>query len=173
MSKSNPRGDSFECLRDAILIRKKVAEVMKYLSLQSQRRVESLTATSEKASDDKETAEKIREENFVQVLVTLESTTLHKKAAELTGSLRTANTIYPDAKTPYALAEANERRLWMDRALGACNALQDELQFIAEAVYADKNKFTALVLDIETLFNKIKSVRQADNRFLRNDAQVA
>ena len=56
----------------------------------------------------------------------------------------------------------------MDRALAMCNVLQDELQYIAEAVYADKNKFTALMLEIEALFNKIKRVRQADNRFLKN-----
>ena len=60
----------------------------------------------------------------------------------------------------------------MNKAMAACNVLQDELQYTAEAVYADKNKFTALILDIAALFKKIKSVRQADNRFLKqlNDA---
>ena len=92
---------------------------------------------------------------------------MHKVAAELSGNLRSANTIWPTY-----MAEFTERRVFMDRALAACNVLQDKLQYIAEAVYADKNKFTALVLEIEALFKKIKSVRQADNRFLKEIKDV-
>ena len=47
-----------------------------------------------------------------------------------------------------------------------CNALQDELQYIAETLPADKNKYMAIVLEVETEFNWIKSLRQSDNRFL-------
>ncbi len=55
----------------------------------------------------------------------------------------------------------------MDRALGACYSLLDELQYIAEEVYTDKNKFTPLALEIDTLFKRIKNLRQADNRFIK------
>ena len=158
MSKSKPRGDSFECLRDAIIIRRKIKEVMKVLSLQSHKRVESLMATY---SDD------MREQRFDSWLINEVCKTMYKVAAELSGNLRSANTIWPTY-----MAEFTERRVFMDRALAACNVLQDELQYIAEAVYADKNKFTALVLEIEALFKKIKSVRQADNRFLKEIKDV-
>lgn len=43
--------------------------------------------------------------------------------------------------------------------------LQDELQYIAEVLPADKNKYTSIVLEIEHLFKTIKSLRQSDNRF--------
>lgn len=49
-----------------------------------------------------------------------------------------------------------------------CNKLQDELQYIAETLPADKNKYMRIVLDIEALFKMIKSLRQADNRFKKH-----
>lgn len=162
MSKKN---ESFEALRDALIVRKKVTEVLKVLALQSQKRLENLEENLAKATTDEEilkAKEAIREERFNFWLIKEECRTVAVKGAELTGSLRTANTIWPTYMSEYT-----ERRVFMDRAMAACNVLQDELQYIAESVYADKNKFTALVLEIETLFKKIKSVRQADNRFLK------
>lgn len=162
MSKKN---ESFEVLRDALIVRKKVTEVLRVLALQSQKRLENFEENLAKATTDEEilkAKEAIREERFNSWLIKEECRTVAVKGAELTGSLRTANTIWPTYMSEYT-----ERRVYMDRAMAACNVLQDELQYIAESVYADKNKFTALVLEIETLFKKIKSVRQADNRFLK------
>ena len=164
MSKSN-KNESFESLRDALIIRKKVTEVLKVLALQSQKRLENFEEILAKAYTDDEilkAKEAMREERFSFWLIKEECRTVAVKGAELTGSLRTANTIWPTYMSEYT-----ERRVFMDRAMAACTVLQDELQYIAEAVYADKNKFTALVLEIESLFKKIKSVRQADNRFLK------
>ena len=163
MSKKN---ESFEALRNSLIIRKKLTGVLRVLFLQSQKKLESLEAslTSPKNDDEiTELKENIRIENFNFWLIKEECRTVAVKGAELSGSLRTANTIWPSY-----MAEYTERRVFLDRALSACNVLQDELQYIAESVYADKNKFTALMLEIENLFKKIKSVRQADNRFLTN-----
>ena len=167
MAKKN---ETFTALRDALIMRKKITGVLKVLALQSQKRLENLNeALARVPEEERENVrEKLREERFNHWLIEQECRTVHDKGAELTGSLRTANTIYPDNKTPYAVSEANERRIWMDRALGACNVLQDELQYIAESVYADKNKFTPLILEIKALFDKVKNVRQADNRFLKS-----
>ena len=162
MSKKN---ESFEALRDALIVRKKVTEVLKVLALQSQKRLENFEEILAKATTDDEilkAKEAIREERFNSWLIKEECKTVAVKSADLTGSLRSANTIWPSY-----MSEFTERRVCMDRAMSACNVLQDELQYIAEAVYADKNKFTPLTLEIETLFKKIKAVRQADNRFLK------
>lgn len=84
-------------------------------------------------------------------------------ACEISQHLRRANTIFPTY-----MSEFEERRLEMDRAMEACNALQDELQYAGECLYADLNKYTSLVLEIQKEFNMIKSLRQSDNRFLKN-----
>ena len=165
MSKKN---DKLEALRDAIIIRKKITNVLRVLALQAQKRIESLEGDDSQAKSD----EDLRNERFNLWLIKEECHAVATHNNNLTSNLRMANTIFPDSKLPTFIAELNERRVCMDRALGACNVLQDELQYIAEAVYADKNKFTALTLDIEALFNKIKAIRQADNRFWRQSENV-
>lgn len=66
------------------------------------------------------------------------------------------------------MSEFEERRLEMDRALVCCNKLQDELQYIAETLPADKNRYMAIVLEVEKEFEMIKALRQSDNRFLKH-----
>ena len=84
-------------------------------------------------------------------------------ATGISRHLRIANTIFPTYMT-----EFEERRIEMDKAMSCCNALQDELQYIGECLYADLNKYTKLVLLIQQEFNMIKALRQSDNRFLKN-----
>ena len=81
----------------------------------------------------------------------------------ISSHLRAANTIWP-----VYMNEFYERRLELDRAMMCCNQLQDELQYIAETLPADKNKYMAIVLEIDHLFNVIKALRQSDNRFLKH-----
>lgn len=80
----------------------------------------------------------------------------------ITEHLRAANTIWPQY-----MSEFEERRLEMDRAMICCNKLQDELQYIAEVLPADKNKFMNIVLEVQAEFDMIKKLRQSDNRFLK------
>lgn len=84
-------------------------------------------------------------------------------ACEINEHLRIANTIFPTY-----MSEFEERRLELDRAMSCCNVLQDELQYAGECLYADLNKYTALVLEIQKEFNMIKKLRQTDNRFLKD-----
>ena len=85
----------------------------------------------------------------------------------ITEHLRAANTIWPTN-----MAEFEERRLEMDRALICCNKLQDELQYIAEILPADKNKYMNIVLEVQAEFDMIKKLRQSDNRFLKKLGQL-
>lgn len=84
-------------------------------------------------------------------------------ACEICQHLRAANTIWPSYKV-----EFYDRRNELNQALKCCNKLQDELQYIAETLPSDKNRFMNIVLDIQSLFNVIKALRQSDNRFLKN-----
>lgn len=165
MPTKNTKKETLTALRDSLIIRKKLTQLVKVLSLQSQKRLEKLEDELHNARDEEQqlkAREAIREEKFNDWLILQECERVNNKGAELMDTLRTANTIYPDYMSEY-----EERRVLMGRAMGACNVLQDELQYIADSVYADKNKFTPLVLEIEALFNSIRALRQADNRFLK------
>ncbi len=104
------------------------------------------------------------EENFGVWFIEEERKAILRVTREISHHIRAANTIWPNYKAEYL-----RRRLEWDMAMAACNKLQDELQYIAEVLPSDKNKYTNIVLDAERLYNQIKSRRQADNkRFLTN-----
>ncbi len=87
MSKKN---ESFEALRDSLIIRKKLTGVLRVLFLQSQKKLESLEAslTSPKNDDEiTELKENIRIENFNLWLIKEECRTVAVKGAELSLSL--------------------------------------------------------------------------------------
>ena len=83
-------------------------------------------------------------------------------AREIPLNLVAANSIFPVNMT-----EFEERRLCLDRALQACNKLQQELQYIVETLPVDVNKYTNIVLEVEEEYHKIKALRKSDNRFLK------
>ena len=65
------------------------------------------------------------------------------------------------------MSEYELRRALVSDARSYCAALEDELQYIAESIPADKNKFTKLQDKVSEMFNKITSLRKSDNRFLK------
>ena len=115
------------------------------------------------------TDEKIREESQKKIYqyfnnqVERLTDRVINSACGINEHLRIANTIFPTY-----ISEFEERRLELDKAMSCCNVLQDELQYAGECLYADLNKFTTLVLEIQKEFNMIKKLRQTDNRFLKD-----
>ena len=104
-----------------------------------------------------------REEGFDLMFIEHERVRILDMVCEISTHIRKANTIYPSY-----MCEWLERRMELTRAMEACNALQDELQYIAETLPADKNKYMNIVLELEGEFRGIRALRQADNRLLKN-----
>lgn len=103
------------------------------------------------------------EEGFDLWFIKKERNDVLNYAKGIVNHLVAANTIYPVYRS-----EFYERRLEMDRALECCNCLQQELQYLVEVLPADVNKYTNMVLEVQKLFNMIKKLRRADNRFLKH-----
>jgi hypothetical protein len=142
------------------------AELMASFAYSQQKQEKHIKAMTDHIADKttrEEAAQKIREleEDFDTWFIKRERDQVADLCEGIARHLRRANTIWPDY-----MVEFTERRLEMDRAMECCNALQDELQYIAETLPADKNKYMAIVLEVETEFKWIKSLRQSDNRFL-------
>ncbi len=107
------------------------------------------------------TASKLREceETFDIWFIAQERETVMKLARGIAAHLRAGNTIWPSNSKEFV-----ERRLQFDRALECCNMLQDELNYIAKVLPADKNKYTRIVLELDKEFHLIKKLRQSDNK---------
>ena len=150
-------------------IRKRItAELMAtfgYSQKRFEKHIKAVTAYVVNEEEREELAAKIREqeEDFNLWFIQQERARVLTFCQDISVHMRAANTIWPDYWSEY-----EERRLQWDKAMECCNMLQDELQYIAEVLPADKNKYTGIVLEIEHLFNTIKSLRQSDNRFKKH-----
>lgn len=74
------------------------------------------------------------------------------------------NSIHPAGQAK--LEEFKERRLHIDRAIGACFALKQEMQYIIRTLPVDIEKFESYAKRIDKQIALYRGTRQADNRFL-------
>lgn len=76
-------------------------------------------------------------------------------------NIKMANSIYIQTKEEYT-----ERRLYWDRAIGNCQQLLAEMQFVIETLPVDAEKYMRYVEMIDKEINLLKGVRKADNKTL-------
>lgn len=167
--KSKRSESKLEAIHRAYGIRKRIMQELIVSFGYSEKRFEQhITKTTAYIKDDEErkTRQDIlreMEKGFDLWVIEKERDDILHYAKGIVNHLIAANTIYPT----YA-SEFEERRLEMDRAMECCNCLQQELQYIAEILPADKNKYMNIVLEVEAEFQMIKKLRQSDNRFLKH-----
>ena len=158
-----------EAVHKAYGIRSRITQELLLSFGYSQRKLEDhvkkVTAYIHDPQEREAKARVIREleENFDLWIIQKERDDVLLYAKGIVQHLIAANTIYPQ----YPL-EFEERRLELDKAMECCNQLQQELQYIAEVLPDDKNKFMDIALEVKGEFEMIKKLRQSDNRFLKH-----
>ena len=164
------RGESkLEAMHKAYQIRTRILqELMLSFGYSEKKQEEHLAKVTSYIRDPEEReAQKSRlrerEDDFHNWIIEKERDDILKPCKAIITHLTRANSIYPSY-----VSEFEERRLEMDRAIADCNELQQELQYIAEVLPSDKNKFMNIVLEVDSLHNMIKKLRQSDNRFLQH-----
>lgn len=164
IKKSERKESKLQTIHNAYKIRMAVTKLAENDFYISSSKIENVIAEKIKRFPEEE-QQRIKKRTYQYFEQQLQRSTniVIELATGISRHLRIANTIFPTYMT-----EFEERRIEMDRAMSCCNALQDELQYIGECLYADLNKYTNLVLFIQKEFNMIKALRQSDNRFLKN-----
>ena len=76
------------------------------------------------------------------------------------------NSIYP-SETPMRLIEYCIRRYHINKAIGGCYALKQEMNYIIRTLPVDMNKYERFAEEIDKQVVLYKGVRQSDNRFLK------
>lgn len=164
IKKSERKESKLQTIHNAYMIRMAVTNLAENNFYITFSKIEEKINNRIKGLDEKEQI-RIKENmyKFYRNQINRVSDNVIELATGISRHLRIANTIFPTY-----MSEFEERRIEMDRAMVCCNALQDELQYAGECLYADLNKYMNLVLEIQKEFNMIKSLRQTDNRFLKN-----
>ena len=108
-----------------------------------------------------------KNENYYANFVKEETIITRDIARKVIFEFELGNSIFPsgDAK----VAEFRERRKHLDECIGWLHCLKQELQYIAEILPGDKNRYTSITEEIETLISMVKGVRRSANRFLKRD----
>lgn len=106
-----------------------------------------------------------RHDSFYEAFIEDEGRYLIGVWRDIVREFDAGNSIYPSGKA--LIAEYCERRLHLDRCVGYIRDLKDELQYIAETLPVDKNKYDNLADRIGALIALVKGVRQASNKFLK------
>lgn len=164
IKKSERKESKLQTIHNAYMIRMAVTNLAENNFYITFSKIEEKINNRIKCLDEKEQI-RIKENmyKFYRNQINRLSNNVIELATGISRHLRIANTIFPTY-----MSEFEERRIEMDRAMACCNALQDELQYAGDCLYADLNKYIKLVLEIQKEFNMIKSLRQTDNRFLKN-----
>lgn len=164
IKKSERKESKLQTIHNAYMIRTAVTNLAENNFYITFSKIEEKINNRIKGLDEKEQI-RIKENmyKFYKNQINRVSNNAIELATGISRHLRIANTIFPTY-----MSEFEERRIEMDRAMACCNALQDELQYAGECLYADLNKYVNLVLEIQKEFNMIKSLRQTDNRFFKN-----
>lgn len=85
--------------------------------------------------------------------------TLERLTDDLLLNIKIANSIYPTC-----MAEWEERRVAMGKAIGACYAILTNLQRILTRLRVPDGKYTMDVRNIMRMINSLKAWRKSDNR---------
>ena len=89
----------------------------------------------------------------------MRSESLEKLTDDLLYHIKIANSIYPTC-----MAEWEERRVMMGKAIGCCFAILTHLQRIMMRLRIPDNKYTLDVLNIARMINSLKAWRKSDNK---------
>ena len=94
-----------------------------------------------------------------RVFLEIRSKTLEKYTDDLLYHIKIANSIYPTC-----LAEYDERRLSIGKAIGVCHAILTVLQRIMMRLRVSDDRYTLDIHNIMRMINSLKAWRKSDNR---------
>lgn len=107
-----------------------------------------------------------KNESFKRWFIDEEGRALIDLMREIERHFTLGNSIYP-SDTPAKLMEFLVRRWHMNRAIGLCYSLKQELNYVIRTLPVDINKYDRFADAIDKQIALYKGVRQADNRLIK------
>ena len=107
-----------------------------------------------------------KNESFKKWFIDEEGRAIIDIMREIEKNFTIGNSIFP-SETPAKLIEFLVRRWHMNRAIGLCYSLKQELNYVIRTLPVDINKFERFSEMIDRQIALYKGVRQADNRLIK------
>lgn len=107
-----------------------------------------------------------KNESFKKWYIDEEARAIIDIMREIEKSFTMGNSIFP-GETPVKIVEFLTRRQHIDRAIGLCYTLKQELNYVIRTLPVDINKYERFAVAIDQQIALYKGVRQADNRLIK------
>ena len=107
-----------------------------------------------------------KNESFKRWFIDEEGRAVIDLMREIEREFTVGNSIYP-SETPAKLLEFLTRRWHINKAIGLCYSLKQELNYVIRTLPVDINKFERFAVLIDQQIALYKGVRQADNRLIK------
>lgn len=164
--KNDRNKSGFEVMDHAIVLKKMIRELSYLRNFGLKVRESKEPGNFDKWSDVSKERWKKKEADRLEKLKCLDGFFLAQKRRDVDNDLRdmvhniaAGNCI----KHPVSIAEADQRRIYQDRAIGACERLMVDLQDIIDTVPIDKNWMTQVQPEIDREIALITKWRKSDN----------
>ena len=133
-----------------------------------QKKMEHYRESHKNASNVDEVLERWskKSDSFVRWFVDEEAREILELLREIERNFTLGNSIYP-SETQAKIFEFIERRKYMNRAIGLCYTLKQEIHYVLRTLPVDLNKYERFAESIDTQIALYKGVRQADNRLMK------
>ena len=164
--------DPFVALHHLRKLRKEITDLMLLdFGFDKDRRdkeIERYREWHKRASNIDEVVEKWKRkaDAFQSWFIDQECTQVIDITRKIVGEFEMGNSIYP-TEGPNLIAEYCERRKHLNSSIGWCYVLKQEIQYIAETLPVDKNKYARFSDAIDKQISLIKGVRKSSNSFLK------
>ena len=170
--KSHRKEHDFVAVHNLIKLRRDITELAIYDFGYDKDKYEKSIKNFEdrlKLDDDKkaQVIAKMRKKNesyfadFVEEETTVTRDLMRKAVFEF----EMGNSLFPSGDA--VLMEFCEKRKHLNNAIGYLYCLKQELQYIAETLPSDKNRYITIIEDIAREVSLIKGVRRSANKFLK------
>ena len=107
-----------------------------------------------------------KNESFKKWFIDEEARAILDTLREIEKNFTMGNSIFP-SETVAKTFEFLVRRWYMNRAIGLCYSLKQELNYVIRTLPVDINKYERFAVAIDEQIALYKGVRQADNRLIR------
>ena len=132
-----------------------------------EKQIEKFAEYIQNQPNAEETIAKMREKNesYYKDFVQEETVITRDIFRKIVSEYEIGNSIFPDGEA--LIEEFKERRLHFDLAVGWIFCMKQELQYIAETLPGDKNRYEKICDELEELVRLVRGVRRSANRFLK------
>lgn len=105
--------------------------------------------------------------SFVEWFIDEEAKTILDIMREIEREFTLGNSIYP-SETPAKIVEFLIRRWHMDKAIGLCYTLKNEVNYVISTLMTDKNKSEMFDKDIDLQIKLYRGIRRSDNKLIKS-----